>query len=130
MKTKAFSLCLVFALATFLAGCGSGGGLGDIGLGDILGSSTENDNSDVRGTVVHVDTRDQRIDLDVDMVNNLRDDRRGSTIYYDSNTVVEYQGNQYRVEDLERGDEIEIRGSNRSGRFVAERIRVTRDVSR
>lgn len=117
-------------LTVLLVACGSGG-LGDLGgtLGDILGSTGTEDNSDLRGTVLAVDTSDRRIDLDVSYINNLRDDRRGSTIYYDSNTVVEYQGNTYSPANLERGDEISVVGSNVNGRFVADRITVTRDVS-
>lgn len=116
-------------LTLLLAGC-SGLGLGDLGgLGDILGSGGSTDTSDVRGTVVRVDTSDRRIDLDVAYVNNLRDDRSGSSIWYDSETEVVYQNRSYRPESLERGDEIAIRGSNRSGRFVADRIEVLRDAT-
>jgi hypothetical protein len=119
---KTFS---ILAAVVLLTACGSVG-LPD--LGDILGSTSETQNSDVRGVVRSVDTNNRAIILDVSYVNNLRDDRAGSTIYYDSNTVVEYRGNRYRVEDLERGDEISVVGSNRSGRYVAERITVTRNV--
>lgn len=124
MKGMTVALVAVFAL-----GCGSGM-LPDLGdLGDILGSSGSDDRSDVRGTVLTVDTSQRRIDLDVEYVNNLRDERRNSSIYYDGDTVVEFQGRTYRPEDLERGDEISVVGSNRSGRFVADRITVLRDVS-
>lgn len=119
------------ALATvLLAACGNLGSLGDLGdLGDILGSSNPNTSSDVRGTVVRVDTTDRRIDLDVNMVNNLRDDRAGSSVYYDANTDVVYQNRNYRPEDLERGDQVAIRGANVNGRYVADRIEVLRDIS-
>lgn len=119
------------ALATvLLAACGNLGSLGDLGgLGDILGSSNPNTSSDVRGTVVRVDTTDRRIDLDVNMVNNLRDDRAGSSVYYDANTDVVYQNRNYRPEDLERGDQVAIRGANVNGRYVADRIDVLRDIS-
>lgn len=79
--------------------------------------------STVRGTVRYVDTSRNRIELD-----------RG----YSSTMVVEFQsstpvyfGNQtYRVSDLERGDEIEIRYSDYgSSRFVAQDITVIRSVS-
>lgn len=126
MKFKIALLSVVMVLAT---GCGSGG-LGGIDLGSILGSTGASDTSDVRGVVSSVDTRNQVINLDVNYVNNLRENQQGQSIYYDSNTVVEYQGKQYRVENLERGDEISIRGSNRDGRFVAERITVERDATR
>ena len=104
--------------------------MGDLGgtLGDILGSTGTDDASDIRGTVNRIDTSNQTIILDVSYVNNLRDDRQGSVVYYDSNTVVEYQGNQYNVTDLERGDEISITGRNTGGRYVADRIVVTRNV--
>lgn len=128
MKSRTLALSFVLLLAI---GCGSGG-LGDLGgtIGDILGSSGSDDPSEIRGVVSSIDTRDRAILLDVSYINNLREDRRGQTVYYDSNTVVEYQGRTYSVTDLERGDEVEIRGRNDGGRFVAERIRVTRDVSR
>lgn len=121
---------LLAGLLVLAAACSGLGGLGDLGgtIGDILGSSGTNDESDVRGTVVSVSTSDRRIDLDVTYVNNLRDNQRGS-IYYDSNTVVEFQNRQYRPEDLERGDEISVVGVNNNGRFVAERITVLRDVT-
>jgi hypothetical protein len=118
----------VLAMVLLLAGCGSVG-LGDLGgLGDILGSTGSNDASDIRGTISRIDTSNQAIILDVSYINNLRDDRQGSTVYYDSNTVVEYQGNRYAVTDLERGDEVSITGRNSGGRYVADRIVVTRNV--
>lgn len=126
MRSRTLALTFTLLLA---AGCGSGG-LGGIDLGSILGSTGSEDPSDVRGTVTRVDTSDRRIDLDVSYINNLRENQSGKSIYYDSNTVVEYDGNTYRPEDLERGDEIAVRGSNSGGRFVADRITVTRNVRR
>lgn len=117
--------------ALLLASCGSGGGLGSIG-DIILGSPSSSQPSDVRGTVSNVDTSARRIDLDVTYINNLRntnDSQRGS-IYYNDRTRVVYEGRDYRVTDLERGDEIEVRGHNDNGRYVAETITVVRDVSR
>jgi hypothetical protein len=118
-------------LATLLlASCGTGG-MGD--LGDIiLGSPSSTQASDVQGYVDSIDTRNQRIDLDVSYINNLRQsgtNQQGS-IYYDSRTRVVFEGRDYRVEDLERGDQISVRGSNNNGRYVAETIEVLRDVSR
>jgi hypothetical protein len=124
-----FKIALLSVVMVMAVGCGSGG-LGGIDLGSILGSTGASDTSDVRGVVSSVDTRNQVINLDVNQVNNLRENQQGQSIYYDSNTVVEYQGQQYRVENLERGDEISIRGANRDGRFVAERVTVERDVTR
>ena len=117
--------------ALLLASCGTmgdGGSLGDI----ILGSPSSTQSSDVQGYVDQIDTRNQRIDLDVTYINNLRQsgssNQQGS-IYYDSRTRVVYQGREYRVEDLERGDQISVRGVNNNGRYLAETIEVVRDVS-
>jgi len=117
--------------ALLLASCGSmgnGGSLGDI----ILGSPSSTQSSDVQGYVDQIDTRNQRIDLDVTYINNLRQsgssNQQGS-IYYDSRTRVVYQGRDYRVEDLEHGDQISVKGYNNNGRYLAETIEVVRDVS-
>lgn len=116
--------------ALLLGACSSGGGLGDL-AGIILGSPSQSQPSDVRGTVTGLDTSARRIDLDVGYINNLRttdrSQQRGS-IYYDNNTKVMYQNRQYNVTDLERGDEIEVRGFNDNGRYVAETITVVRNV--
>lgn len=122
---------LVLAALLLTAACGSGGGLGSIG-DIILGSPSSTQSSDVRGVVDYVDTGSRSITLDVTYVNNLRStgsNQRG-TIYYDSNTRVVYQNQQYAVTDLERGDEIEVVGVNDNGRYLAQTITVVRDVTR
>lgn len=116
--------------ALLLASCGSAGGmLGD--LGSILGSPSAEQSSDVRGTVSSIDTGARRIDMNVSYINNLRpsssNDQRGS-IYYDNNTRVMYNNQDYAVTDLERGDEISVVGVNDNGRYVAQTITVTRNV--
>lgn len=116
--------------ALLLASCGSGGGmLGD--LGSILGSPSAEQSSDVRGTVSSIDTGARRIDMNVSYINNLRpsssNEQRGS-IYYDNNTRVRYNNQDYAVTDLERGDEISVVGVNDNGRYVAQTITVTRNV--
>jgi hypothetical protein len=116
------------AVVLLLAACSSSGILGD--LGGILGSPSADQPSDVTGTVRSIDTGAQRIDLDVSYVNNLRTSGSNSTgsIYYDSRTRVQYNNQSYNVTDLERGDQISVRGSNNNGRYVAETITVTRNV--
>ncbi len=108
-----------------LAGCSS---LGD--LGGILGSPSANQPSNVSGVVTAVDPNQQRIDLNVNYVNQLRPSASQTTgsIYWDSQTRVTYQGNTYRPTDLERGDEISVSGYNNNGRYVATQITVTRNV--
>lgn len=123
-----------FVLAALLmtAACGSmgDGGLGSIG-DIILGSPSSTQSSDVKGTVAGIDTNARRIDLNVTYVNNLRDDNNGQrgSIYYDNNTTVTYQNQNYNVTDLERGDEIEVRGVADNGRYIASQIIVVRDAT-
>ena len=123
---RKFSVLLV---ALLLAGCGSGG-LGD--LGGIFGTpqTSSSNPSSVQATVNFVDQTNQRIDVAVNYVNNLRNTQSGTqSIYYDNNTRVTYQGNSgYNVTDLERGDQITVSGYNNNGRFLAETITVTRNV--
>ena len=124
---------LVLTALLLTAACGSMGGDGGLGsIGDIiLGSPSSTTSSDVRGQVEYVDTSARRIDLDVTYINNLRDNNNGQrgSIYYDNNTRVLYQNNEYNVTDLERGDEISVVGVNDNGKYVARTITVTRDVS-
>ena len=116
----------LLAVVLLLAACSSGGILG--GLGTILGSPSSTQPSDVQGTVNLVDTQNQRIDLNVNYVNNLQTSQNAQSIYYDNRTQVVYQGRNYNVTDLERGDEISVHGSNSGGRYVANTITVTRNV--
>jgi hypothetical protein len=121
------SASFLLAATLLLASCGT---IGDT-LGGILGSPSADQPSDVRGTVYAVDTTNRRIDLDATYVNNLRDTSTSNeAVYYDDRTRVEFNGGTYNVADLERGDEVTIRGANSNGRYVAETITVTRDVSR
>lgn len=123
-----------FILAALLitTACGSmgDGGLGSIG-DIILGSPSSTQSSDVKGTVSAIDTNARRIDLNVSYINNLRDDNNGQrgSVYYDSNTRVTYNNRDYGVTDLERGDEIEVKGVADNGRYIAQQIIVVRDVS-
>ena len=116
---------LVCAAMLLLAACGSTS-LGD--LGSILGSPSATQPSDVQGVVNSVDTGAQRIDLDTRYVNSLKTTQTGQSIYWDSNTRVVFQGQDFRPTDLERGDEISVRGANNNGRYMAETITVTRNV--
>ena len=123
-----------FVLAALLltAACGSmgDGGLGSIG-DIILGSPSSTQSSDVKGEVAGIDTNARRIDLNVSYINNLRDTNNGQrgSIYYDNNTRVTYNGRDYAVTDLERGDEIEVRGVADNGRYIAQQITVVRDAT-
>ena len=121
-RTTLFLAVLLLATA-----CGSST-LGD--LGSILGSPSPTQPSAVTGVVTGIDTSQQRIDMNVTYVNQLRPNSRQSTgsIYYDSNTRVVYGNSTYNVTDLERGDEVSVNGVNNNGRYVAQTITVTRNV--
>jgi hypothetical protein len=116
---------ILFLAVVLLASCSS---LGD--LGGILGSPNPTTASSVNGTVTGVDTSNQRIDLNVSTVNNLRPSSTQTTgsVYYDSSTRVVYQGKTYNPTDLERGDEVSVTGANNNGRYIASTITVTRNV--
>jgi hypothetical protein len=110
--------------------CGSSG-IGD--LGGILGGrppTTSTQTSAVRGSISNVDTSAQRIDLNAAYINNLRNSssNQSQTVYYDSRTRVSFQGRDYRVDDLERGDEVDITTYSNQGRLMADTVTVTRNV--
>jgi len=84
------------------------------------GSTNE---STVRGTVRYVDTTRRTIEVD-------RGNGSLVTVDYDTSTPVYFNSQSYRVADLERGDEIDIRvRSTGSNRWLAEQINVVRSVS-
>jgi hypothetical protein len=77
----------------------------------------------LRGSVRYIDTSRRTIEVDRGT---------GSTVIveYGSNTPVYFNGRNYMVADLERGDEIEINITDLgSGRYSARDITVTRSVS-
>lgn len=121
----AASLALVL-----LAACGSTGG----GLGDILGGggAGNQSNYEIRGTVDSVDANNQSIELrNVSGLSSMLSSGRGDTarVYYDRNTPVEYQGQSYRPEDLERGDQVTVRIDESGNRLIAQRIAVTHNAA-
>lgn len=87
--------------------------------------------TELRGTVRSVDTRDRTLQLESTRYgsNFNSGSTSGSgtsvvTVYYDTNTVVEFEGRRYQPENLERGDRVEIEVRNSSGRMIAEEILV------
>jgi hypothetical protein len=126
---------LVALVAVLLLGaCGSGD------IGDILGGPSGRAPEQIKGIVSSVDTTgDCRIELDSATQSYLdnRDsggiygDRYGSraTVYCDNATRVVFQGQTYRPESLERGDEVIVAVRDVGGRLIADRIDVTYDVT-
>lgn len=93
---------------------GYGGGYGDrYGYGEQL-----------RGEVLYVDPRAQVIGIERGGYG------RHERIRYDHRTAVEYRGRRYRPGDLERGDLVRIDLRRWGNGWIAERVRVERDVSR
>jgi hypothetical protein len=133
VPTKKLTSLLALVAALALGACGS--------LGGIFGGPSDTTppdpggtigRADVRGTVVDVDTTARRITLEADgagsQTSSLQPQRSERSIYYDERTVVEFDGESYRPENLERGDEVDVRYARRSDRDLAERITVVRDV--
>jgi hypothetical protein len=116
----AASLALVL-----LAACGSSG------IGDILGggSGSNNGSYEIRGTVDSVDTNSRSVYLRnvSGLTNMLSSGGSGNTarVYFDEKTTVDYQGQTYRPENLERGDEVTVRVDESGNQLVAERVTVT-----
>jgi len=119
----------LLAAVLLIAACSSNSGLGD--LGSIFGTpqTSSSNPSSVQATVNFIDPTNQRIDVNINYVNNLRNSQGNQSIYYDNRTRVVYNGNSgYSPTDLERGDQISVTGSNDNGRFLADTITVTRNI--
>lgn len=87
------------------------------------GSGSTSYETAVRGTVRNVDTSRRSIEV-------ARSNGTVVNVEYDTQTPVYYNNQTYRVADLERGDEVDIRvRSLGSGRYAAEQISVIRSVS-
>lgn len=106
----------------------SSGGTGTWDDRDTLGTS------EVRGTVVSVDTRNRMVELErrsgygsnFNSTGGSTTGRYGEVVrvYYDSSTIVEYQGRRYSPENLERGDMVEVEVDESGGRLIAQEILV------
>jgi len=132
MRQKSITLVGLAAALMFLGACGSSGGLGDILGGGGVNNGTYSDT--LRGTVDSVDVNSHSIYLtNVSGYSNLANSNgsygRSVRVYYDNRTSVSYQGQGFRPEDLERGDEVEIRTAASGASLVAEAVTVTRDIS-
>jgi hypothetical protein len=88
--------------------------------------------TEVRGTVLSVDTRNRMVEVERRSGYGSNFNSGGSTgrygevvrVYYDSSTIVEYQGNRYSPENLERGDMVEVEVDESGGRLIAQEILV------
>jgi hypothetical protein len=113
----------------WLAGCGGMNGI----LGGGNGGSTPPPASstvDVRGTIEAIDPRAHTLTVSTDAASqsNLRSAER-KVLSYNSATVVQYQGQTYHAEDLERGDRIAARAESDGNVLWARNITVLSSVS-
>ena len=125
MRKLAFAAVLVI-----LAACSSNGYYPPYN-NDNGPMSSSTSPTDISGTVNYVDSNSGLISIDTSYMNNLRNTQNNYIVYYDSRTRVVYQNNSsYRPTDLERGDQVSIRGFYDGNRFTADTITVTRNVRR
>ncbi len=94
------------------------------------GGSSEDRYAAVRGFVRDVDTRARTLELERVSYRGDLDRRSGDRVlvHYDSSTVVEFRGQRYQPENLERGDEVEVEVRDLGNRLLAEQIEVLADV--
>jgi hypothetical protein len=94
------------------------------------GRYSEERDGTLQGTVERVSRRDHVIVLAAGEDGGQRRYGRDEVVlFYDDDTTVEYQGREYRPEDLERGDRVQASVDSRGGRPVAEHIEVVYDAS-
>lgn len=102
-----------------LSACANAGQLGNV-LGGVLGTPASNQLS---GTVQSVDTRNQVIDL-------RQSNGQTVAVQYDNDTQVVYNNQNYRVSNLESGDQVtaQIQTTN-SGGYYTSYIQVDQPVA-
>jgi hypothetical protein len=97
----------------------------------VSGTGTSATSSDVRGVVRSIDTRNRTLELEqTTWGTRFTTTPQGDRVLldYTPDTIVEFQGNRYTPENLERGDEVEVWLDTILGRSTARRIVVVRDV--
>jgi hypothetical protein len=127
IMTKYKPLAVLSLAVLLLSACASSDG------GGIFGGGSNQNNYEIRGTVDSVDLNSRAIYLtNVSGYNTSMLSGGGNNVrvYYDDRTTVAYQGQTYRPQDLERGDEITVRvDESGNNSLVAESVTVNRDVS-
>lgn len=118
MKTlHRFASTAVAAIAIATAtGCANVGGLGGI-LGSVLGGQQQQ-NGQVEGTVLGVDTRNQ-------VVNLRQSNGQSIALRFDNQTQVVYQNRNYAITDLENGDRVTATVQTVNNGYYVTRVDVT-----
>lgn len=131
MKTSKSFMAATLAML-FLAACGSSG------IGDVLGGGgggSQASNYEIRGTVDSVDLNSNSIWLrNVSGYSSMLSNSgsgSGNTarVYFDNQTQVVWQGQTYRPQDLERGDEVAVRVDEDGNRLIAQSMTVTHNAA-
>src|SRR5436305_15066731 len=102
IRKNVFLAAAAMALV-LLASCGS--------TSDIFGGNNGNNAQRLHGTVDSVDLNSNSIVLmNTNGYNTNLSTNRGNSVrvYFDRNTTVNYQGQSYRPENLDRGDEVDV----------------------
>jgi len=95
----------------------------DATAGSSLPSPSQTYGAPVRGTVRYIDASRRTIELDRNTGGSL-------VLDFENSTPVYFNNQSYRVTDLERGDEVEIRVRDLGGnRWIAQDVTVIRSVS-
>ncbi len=115
---KHLAKTIALSAAVVAGGCAQTGGLGDI-LGGVLNAPAQT----LAGTVQGVDTRSQQVFVRTS-------DNQTVAVNYDDRTDVVYQNQNYRVDALESGDQVNLRiQATNNGGYYTDRIDVTSSVS-
>lgn len=126
------TLLALVLLAALLAGCASVFDRDDDDYDDYDDYDTGERVTEVRGRVESIDDRDRIVWVEPSGVyrSDLRDrDEDRIALYYDSATIVEYEGRTYEPTALEPGDRIVADVYDDGSRLEAREIEVTYDVT-
>src|SRR6266513_2914868 len=124
MRTTKVIAAAAFALLV-VAACSSSGG-----LGDVFGTNNNN-RYDIRGTVDSVDLNSRSLWLtnasgyNTSLASGSSGNGSAVRVYFNDNTTVNFNGRNYRAQDLERGDEVTVHASQSGSQVIADSMDVT-----
>ncbi|HJW94326.1 MAG TPA: LptA/OstA family protein [Thermoanaerobaculia bacterium] len=120
MMRKNLLLAVAATFLVMLASCGS--------TSDIFGGN-DNSSRTIHGTVDAVDLNNSSIMLMNTSGTNLSSGGgygvNSVRVYFDRNTTVNYNGQSYRPENLDRGDQIDVRVRQSGNDLIADTVTVT-----
>lgn len=123
LRTTRTGLALLLLVAAAGGCAGGAGGLGNV-LGSVLGGQgqqgQQGQGQQAQGTVIGVGQRQLSLRLN---------DGQQVALLYDQQTTVEYQGRNYAVTNLERGDQVTVAVQQTgNGDYYVSAVRVDRSV--